>query len=111
RVAAMGATLSHRGPDDAGTWVDAGAGVALAHRRLSIVDLSAAGHQPMVSSDERYVLSYNGELYDHRELREELEGAGARFRGSSDTEVLLELCQREGVERALERINGMFAFA
>lgn len=108
---AMASTLRSRGPDDEGAWVDPEAGAALAHRRLSIVDLSSAGHQPMVSSSGRYVLSYNGELYDHAELRAELSEAGASFRGRSDSEVLLELCDRVGLEDALPRLNGMFAFA
>lgn len=110
-VLAMTATLTHRGPDDAGTWVDAEAGVALGHRRLSILDLSPAGHQPMVSEDGRLVLSYNGEVYNFRELRGELERDGHKFRGSSDTEVLLAAIGAWGLETALHRAWGMFAFA
>lgn len=107
----MALALAHRGPDDSGVWTDAGAGVALSHRRLSIVDLSALGHQPMVSASGRYVVTYNGEIYNFRGLRDELERLGCRFRGHSDTEVLLEAVERWGVQGALERFNGMFAFA
>lgn len=108
---AMARTLEHRGPDDEGIWVDGEAGIALAHRRLAIRDLSPAGHQPMRSADRRKVLVYNGEIYNADELRAELEGEGARFRGNSDTEVLLEACARWGVERTIARLIGMFAFA
>lgn len=104
-------TLAHRGPDDEGTWVDPGAGVALAHRRLAIVDLSADGHQPMVSADGRWVLTYNGEIYNHRELRTQLEARQHRFRGQSDTEVLLAAVCEWGLTAALGRCNGMFAAA
>src|SRR5437899_12392775 len=88
----MTLAIAHRGPDDAGLWIDAEAGVGLGHRRLAIVDLSPAGHQPMLSADGRFVLTFNGEIYNHPELRAELEGRGAtpegRWRGHSDTEVL-----------------------
>ena len=104
-VARMAETLRHRGPDDSGTWVDAEAGVALGHRRLAIIDLTPDGAQPMVSACGRYVLSYNGEIYNFRELRAELEAAGSTFRGHSDTEVLLEAIARWGVEEALRRTN------
>jgi len=107
----MGATLAHRGPDDAGTWCDPAAGVALAHRRLAILDLTSEGHQPMVARDGKRVLVYNGEVYNFAELRAELEARGARFRGRSDTEVLLESLALHGVERTLGRLVGMFAFA
>ena len=110
-VTAMADTLVHRGPDDAGTWVDAAAGVGLGFRRLSILDLSPAGRQPMVSADGRYVLVFNGEMYNHAALRAELEAGGHRFRGRSDTEVLLEAIAAWGLRRALERANGMFALA
>lgn len=110
-VASMSRTLAHRGPDDAGIWIDVAAGVGLGHRRLSIIDLSPAGHQPMISADGRYVMILNGEIYNHRELRQELESCGERFRGRSDTEVLLAAIAAWGVERALARANGMFAFA
>jgi asparagine synthase (glutamine-hydrolysing) len=107
----MSATLTHRGPDDAGSWVDAGAGVALGHRRLSILDLSAAGHQPMISADGRHVLAFNGEIYNFRVLRDRLRASGSRFRGDSDTEVLLEAIAAWGVRRAIDAAVGMFAFA
>ena len=107
----MAAPLVHRGPDDAGEWADAEAGVALGFRRLAIVELSPEGHQPMRSPTGRFTLAFNGEVYNHVELRRELEGHGARFRGRSDTEVMLAAFERWGVERALPRFVGMFAFA
>ncbi|WP_193370325.1 asparagine synthase (glutamine-hydrolyzing) [Pelagibius marinus] len=107
----MADSLVHRGPDDGGSWADGAAGVGLGHRRLSIIDLSAAGHQPMVSANGRYVLSYNGEVYNAAELRRELEAAGVSFRGASDTEVLVEAIARHGLRPTLERLIGMFAFA
>ncbi|WHL17477.1 asparagine synthase (glutamine-hydrolyzing) [Stenotrophomonas acidaminiphila] len=108
---AMGDALAHRGPDDRGVWVDAAAGVALAHRRLSILDLSPLGHQPMRSSDGRYWLAYNGEIYNFAALRAELEPLGHRFGGHSDTEVLLGAVVQWGLEATLRRCNGMFAIA
>ncbi len=107
----MGDTLRHRGPDDSTVWVDPQTGLAFAHRRLSIVDLSAAGRQPMVSADGRWVLAYNGEIYNHRALAGELVGQGLRLRGHSDTEVLVEALAAWGVEETLSRLNGMFAFS
>ena len=110
-AAAMAAPLRHRGPDDAGVWTDPAAGVALAHRRLAILDLSPAGHQPMTSSCGRLVVTYNGEIYNHPELRDELSASGRKFRGHSDTEVLAEACAAWGVEATLGKLIGMFAFA
>jgi asparagine synthase (glutamine-hydrolysing) len=107
----MAQTLYHRGPDDHGVWSDPEAGVALSHRRLSIIDLSAAGHQPMASAGGRYVICYNGEVYNFPELRRELEAAGGQFKGGSDTEVVLAAIERWGVDVAIERLIGMFAFA
>ena len=105
----MARLVESRGPDDAGEWAEPGAGIALGHRRLSIVDLSPRGRQPMVSASGALVIVYNGEIYNFRELRAELEAAGASFRGDSDTEVLLEACAAWGIERALGRCIGMFA--
>lgn len=108
---AMGDALRHRGPDDDGVWADAQHGIALAHRRLSILDLSPLGHQPMASADGRYVIAYNGEVYNFAALREELLELGHAFRGHSDTEVLLAAVVEWGVEHAVARCNGMFAIA
>jgi asparagine synthase (glutamine-hydrolysing) len=109
----MASRLETRGPDDSGVWTDVAAGLALAHCRLSILDLSSAGHQPMHSPCGRYVLVYNGEIYNHQDLRKELEGEGGVFdwRGHSDTETLLASLRHWGMPGALERVNGMFAFA
>lgn len=108
---AMIDALRHRGPDDQGVWVDAEAGVGLSHARLSIIDLSPAGNQPMVSASGRYVIVYNGEVYDTAGLRAELEAKGVRFRGHSDTEIILESCAMFGVAATTRRLIGMFAFA
>ena len=108
---AMADSLHHRGPDDAGTWIDEEAGVAFGHRRLAIIDLSREGRQPMVSADGRYVIVYNGEIYNYGELRAPLQERGGEFRGHSDTEALLETIARRGVSEALHLCNGMFAFA
>jgi asparagine synthase (glutamine-hydrolysing) len=106
-------TLVHRGPDDSGTWMDADAGIALGHRRLAILDLSPAGHQPMVSASGRYVLVLNGEIYNHLDIRELLdeEESALSWRGHSDTETLLAGMDRWGVARTLGLLVGMFAFA
>jgi asparagine synthase (glutamine-hydrolysing) len=107
----MGDRLAHRGPDAGATWEDAPGGVALAHRRLSIIDLSPAGAQPMGSADGRWVIAFNGEIYNFGDLRRDLEAAGRRLRGHSDTEVLVEAVAEWGLDRALGRSNGMFALA
>lgn len=107
----MAGTLVHRGPDDGGVWVDPDAGVAFGFRRLAILDLSPAGHQPMCSTGGRLVGLFNGEVYNFRELRAELEAQGAQFRGSSDTEVVLAAVEAWGFRRAVERLWGMFAIA
>ena len=105
-------SLTHRGPDGNGVWVDADAGIALSHSRLSIIDLSPLGSQPMISHQGRYVLSYNGEIYNHPQIRNALEKEGfAGWRGHSDTEVFLAAIERWGLEEALKSANGMFAFA
>lgn len=110
RLRAMRDSLAHRGPDDAGGWTDAPRAVHLGHRRLSVLDLSPLGRQPMESPCGRYVVTFNGEIYNFRSLRAELEKKGHRFRGTSDTEALLASVVEWGVEGALERFNGMFAF-
>ena len=102
--------ICHRGPDDAGDFHDAGACVGLGHARLSIIDLSPLGHQPMVSPDAQVQLVFNGEIYNYRELRKELEAKGHSFKGHSDTEVILHLYLEEG-ERMLARLNGIFTVA
>jgi len=109
----MGDAIKHRGPDDSGIWLNKKSDIGLVHRRLSILDLSAAGHQPMISPCKRFVLVYNGEIYNHREIRTELERRGGHFdwAGHSDTETLLAALRHWGIEGALSRLNGMFAFA
>ena len=111
-VAAMTATLAHRGPDRGDTWVDPEGRICLGHRRLSILDLSAAGAQPMHSDCGRFSVTFNGEIYNHLDIRGELEvcGGAPRWIGSSDTETLLHAIRHWGIEGALKRFNGMFAF-
>ena len=114
-LARMATAVEHRGPDDAGVWIDADSGIGFGHRRLAIVDLSPHGHQPMHSADGRFVLSYNGEIYNHAELRAVLDGEGRTpdggWRGHSDTETLLEAIAAWGLDAALAKAVGMFAFA
>ena len=127
-VRLMAFAIRHRGPDDAGAWADASTGLALGHARLAILDLSWAGHQPMASASDRYVIAFNGEIYNHLELRAELEqlGVGAHgpgspeplatdarivWRGHSDTETLLAAIERWGLEQTLQKCVGMFALA
>ena len=100
--------IAHRGPDDEGQWIDRNVGIG--HRRLSIIDLSPAGHQPMTCADNRYVFSYNGEVYNFRELRSELEARGYCFRSKTDSEVVMNALVEWG-PKALDRFNGMFALA
>lgn len=108
---AMADRIAHRGPDASDVWIDERAGVALAHRRLSVLDLSSAGAQPMFSASGRFVLTFNGEIYNHLDIREGLGGAATAWRGHSDTETLLAAIEAWGIERALKACVGMFAFA
>ncbi len=107
----MAESLRHRGPDDAGVWVDALAGVGIGHQRLSIIDLSPQGAQPMRSGNGRYIIAYNGEVYNFKELRQELQQRGHVFRGHSDTEVIAEGFARWGIGETVRRLLGMFAIA
>ena len=108
---AMTSKLIHRGPDDAGIWLNLEHGIALGHRRLSIQDLSSCGHQPMESSSGRYIIVYNGEIYNFRKIQKELVNRGHQFHGHSDTEVLLAAVEQWGIADALTRFTGMFALA
>ncbi|MGE3342195.1 MAG: asparagine synthase (glutamine-hydrolyzing) [Vicinamibacterales bacterium] len=112
-IGRMTGAVRHRGPDSGGVWTDDAAGIAFGHRRLAVIDLSEEGQQPMVSADGRYVINFNGEIYNFRALRRELESEpeAQRFRGGSDTEVMLAAISRWGLDAALTRFNGMFAFA
>src|SRR4051812_14207028 len=109
-VTAMRDTMAHRGPDDGGVWRAPDAPVAFGHRRLSIVDLSRAGHQPMSNEDGTVWITYNGEVYNHAALRDELIAKGHTYRSHTDTETILHLYEEEG-PRCVERLQGMFAFA
>src|SRR3954469_4896151 len=115
RVGAMLKAIEHRGRDDEGAWTsaasdDAGRRTSLGHRRLAIIDTSAAGHEPMLSSDGRFALTFNGEIYNYRELREQLRSLGHTFQSDSDAEVLLAAFAQWN-RHCLEKLNGMFAFA
>ena len=103
--------IRHRGPDDSGTWTDPERGIALGHRRLSILDLSPTGHQPMTSRDGRHVIVFNGEIYNFAELRQRLAEAGETFRGTSDTEIMLAAISSWGLDAAVKSFAGQFAFA
>ncbi len=107
----MANSLVNRGPDDRQVWADAEAGIAIGFRRLAVIDLSEAGRQPMVAKDGRYVIAYNGEVYNAGDIRRELEGRGVALRGHSDTEVILEACVLFGIEQTIRRLIGMFAIA
>lgn len=113
RCSAMAEALRHRGPDGSGLWSEPEAGIAFAHRRLAVIDLTPAGHQPMISACGRYVLTFNGEIYNHRELRRAIEATGCApsWRGHADTEVILECFAHFGVESTLRKAVGMFALA
>src|SRR3990167_401559 len=110
-ISSMTERLTHRGPDDGGIWLNQDDGIALGHRRLAILDLSTAGHQPMHSQDGRYVIVYNGEIYNFLELKQQLQTKGHHFTGHSDTEVILALISEYGLEPSLKLMSGMFAFA
>lgn len=110
-LTAFGNALKHRGPNSGGTWYEPTCGVGFAHQRLAILDLTQEGHQPMGSPSGRYVISYNGEIYNFRELRDDLIASGHQFRGGSDTEVILAAIERWGLQQTVARICGMFAFA
>lgn len=110
-ITAMIDVIQPRGPDDYGIWLEQVSGVALGHRRLSILDLSQAGHQPMISSSDRFVITYNGEVYNYLEIQKELINLGVTFQGHADTEVILAAFEKWGIFKSLKRFNGMFAFA
>ena len=109
RLRQMCDALAHRGPDDSGYWVDPKIGVALGQRRLAVVDLSPAGHQPMVSADQRWIITFNGEIYNAAEIKSRL-SSSTRYRGHSDTEVFLEAIAQWGLDQTLKCADGMFAF-
>ena len=109
----MGSAILHRGPDASGIWSDSSSGVGLAHQRLSILDLSSAGHQPMISPKGRYIMAFNGEIYNHIELRKSVDSKRADFcwRGHSDTETILTYIETFGFKATLKNMVGMFAIA
>src|SRR5262249_16388381 len=111
RARAMGAAIAYRGPDGDGIWTEESAGLALSHRRLAIVELSEAAAQPMVSFDGRWVICYNGEIYNDMDLRRLPGLSGIAWRGHSDTETIVESIARRGIEVTLDDINGQFAVA
>lgn len=110
-ITRMSACIRHRGPDDSGAWTAQETGIALGFRRLAILDLSPTGHQPMLSANGRYVIVFNGEIYNFASLRRELTDHGHTFRGTSDTEIMLASIRQWGLQAAIQRFNGMFAFA
>ena len=110
-ASSMASFVEHRGPDDSGVWVDPDAGVAFGHRRLAVIDLGPGGAQPTVSPGGRWVMAYNGEIYNHLEVRQRLECVGSVFKSTSDTEVLVAAIERWGVERGIDACEGMFAVA
>jgi len=110
-IAEMTKCLYPRGPDGQGLWFDHGVGIALGHRRLSIQDTSDAGAQPMHSDSDRYVITFNGEIYNFLELKSELIKSGAIFKGGSDTEVILASFEQWGIEQSIRYFVGMFAFS
>ncbi len=110
-IKAMTNTITHRGPNDSGYWENSSLGIAFGHRRLSILDVSPDGHQPMLSQSRRYVIIFNGEIYNYQLIRLELEKNGHHFKGRSDTEVMLAAIEEWGLNEAIQKFNGMFAFA
>ena len=111
-VKSMGDEIAHRGPDDSGEWIDESSKIAFAHRRLSILDLSKAGHQPMFSSSNRYILVFNGEIYNHLEIRKEIEKKCKKnilWIGHSDTETLLHSIEIFGIHKTLQKLSGKFS--
>ena len=110
-IAQMSGAITHRGPDDSGHWADPENGVVFGFRRLSILDLSEAGHQPMISSSGRFAIIFNGEIYNYLDFRQELQTKSVNFKGHSDTEAILAAFEEWGVQAALKRFNGMYAFA
>ena len=107
----MAEQIAYRGPDSTGAWADEEHGIAFGHRRLAIVDLSPDGHQPMISASGRYIISYNGEVYNFKELRKELEAKGIKFKSNCDTEVIIEAIEEWGIKQACQKFIGMFAFS